>query len=58
MSVENNDFTLVLLAFCEICTLYVQKHVVFLWFYNKSRNLCYHGTGSEEGAKEAIREQQ
>ena len=35
-----------------------QKYMVFHWFYNKSKNLCYHGTGSEEHAREAVRGQQ
>ena len=32
--------------------------MVFHWFYNKNENLCYHGTGSEERAREAARGQQ
>ena len=39
-------------------TLYFQKCMVFHLFYNKSGNLCYHGTGSEERAREAVRGQQ
>ena len=35
--------------------LLVPKCVVFCWFYNKNENLCYHGTGSEEHAREAAR---
>ena len=32
--------------------------MVFLWKYNDFRNLCYHGTGSEEGAREGVHGQQ
>ena len=38
--------------------LMVQKPMVFQWFYNKNENLCYHGTGSEEGAREGVHGQQ
>ena len=31
--------------------------MVFLMKYKENRNLCYHGTGSEESAREGIREQ-
>ena len=37
--------------------LLVQKPMVFHWFYSKSENLCYHGTGSEESAREGVRGQ-
>ena len=38
---------------------FIFKNVWFFhWFYNKSGNLCYHGTGSEERAREAVRGQQ
>ena len=50
------DFTMVSLAFCDVGvragTPYTFKNIVFYWFYNKTENLCYHGTGSEEGARE------
>ena len=29
-----------------------QKCMVFIWKYKDFRNLCYHGTGSEEGGRE------
>ena len=34
------------------------KTLVFLRKYNKNGNLCYHGTGSEESAREAVCEEQ
>ena len=37
---------------------YFQKHMVFIWKYKEFRNLSYHGTGSEEGAREAMHKQQ
>ena len=38
--------------------LVVQKPMVFHWFYSKNENLCYHGTGSEESAREGVHGQQ
>ena len=35
-----------------------QKHMVFLRKYKENGNLCYHGTGNEERAREAVRGQQ
>ena len=35
-----------------------KQNVWFPVFYNKNGNLCYHGTGSEGSAREAIRKQQ
>ena len=32
--------------------------MVFCLFYSKNENLCYHGTGSEERAREAVRGQE
>ena len=34
-----------------------KNYMVFSLFYNKSENLCYHGTGSEEDATEEVRGQ-
>ena len=57
---KNVDFTQVLSAFIEIWvpkwTSYITKMCSFP--LEKQRNLCYHGTGSEEGAREAARGQQ
>ena len=39
-------------------TFGVPKCMVCDWFYNKNENLCYHGTGSEEGAREGVHGQQ
>ena len=36
----------------QTVTLYFQKPMVFRRKNNKTRNLCYHGTGSEESARE------
>ena len=40
------------------CELKVPKVLVFLRKNNKNGNLCYHGKGSEERAREAVRGQQ
>ena len=42
----------------QTVTLYFQQPIVFLGKNNKTQNLCYHGTGSDGSAREAIREQQ
>ena len=33
-------------------SLIIENVVFFQWFYNKNENLWYHGTGSEESARE------
>ena len=42
----------------EVDPLYPQNVWFSLGKTKESRNLCYHGTGSEEGAREAARGQQ